>query len=136
MYQRAADSVAGAVHEFDTVLCQIRKLWTHCAPEFAAASEVIRSLRLLPHYTNMYTASSSSQWSGWEIQPCFSDSYSSGLSERLWPLAKAQWACCCTVFVSGKDGFTLCERHLGEKAGFGVYSFGALVLFELAATNV
>ena len=59
-----------------------------------------------------------------------------GLSERWWPLAISQWACCYNATFIGKDGHTPWERHFGQKADFTVYPFGALVMFKPAGPGI
>ena len=55
---------------------------------------------------------------------------------RWWPLAMTQWACRYNAIQIGKDGYTPWERRFGEKPGFVVYPFGALVLFKPAGPGI
>ena len=129
---RDTDTVVVAHHAFDNPVPEIRRWWSDNAPEFVAASQMIRAMRPVAHFRSIPNVPQSSNG----VIERFNRTLMEGAAASLmmaafpaswWVCAVRHWCMQYNGHYRGLDGFTPYERRYQDAAQWEMYPFGALV---------
>ena len=135
---RDADTVLAAHHEFDNLVPEVRRWWSDNAPEFAAASRNIRTMRPFAHYRSIPRAPQTNgiieRFNRTVIEGARASLLMVAFPDSWWACAIHHWCMQYSGHCRSTDGFTPHDRRYGCVAEYSSYPFGALV-FVAARPN-
>ena len=138
---RLANTVVNCIRLFEGVEPdqRLRRIWTDNAPEFSAASKVIRSQRPFAHFTSVPYRPQSNGIAERAIQLVMQRTRSalitSGFSETWWPIAMSFWTTMYDAFHPDEEGKTAWLKRFASDPPFKLYPFGSLVLVRPPTKN-
>ena len=135
---RDADTVLAAHHEFDNPVPEVRRWWSDNAPDFAAASRKIRTMRPFAHYRSIPRAPQTNgiieRFNRTVVEGARASLLMAAFPDSWWVCAIHHWCMQYNGHCRGTDGFTPHDRRYGCVAEYSSYPFGALV-FVAARPN-
>ena len=128
--------VVEKVHQYEGVEPeqQSRRWWTDSAPEFSAASRVIRSLRPLAHFRaipHLHESNGIIERRNRTItEGTNAILFVAGADSQWWVLAAPYWCAMYNASAVDAAGLTPWYKRYGEDAPYKMYPWGALVLVK------